>query len=60
LHFSWNRWTPQFSGPAQFIHGQHRAFFVLGGMTLLSTLAFYQLKKGDGDTVSHRTDLHGG
>ncbi len=47
------------ASPTQFIHGEHRAFFVLGGMTLLSTLVFYQLKKGDGDTVSHRTDLHG-
>jgi MFS family permease len=48
------------SGAAQFIHGIHRAFFVLGGMTLLSTFVFYQLKRGDGDAVSQRKELHGG
>ena len=48
------------SGPAQFIHGIHSAFFVLGGMTLLSTIVFYQLKKGDGDAVSQRKALHAG
>ena len=50
------------SNPAQFIHGIHRAFFVLGGMTLLSTIVFYQLKKGDGDAVSQlkQKQLHPG
>ena len=48
------------SNPAQFIHGIHRAFFVLGAMTLLSTIVFYQLKKGDGDTVSEGKGLHAG
>src|SRR5580693_3459697 len=43
-----------FSDPNEFIHGIHRAFFVLGGMTLLSTLAFSELRKGDGDAVSRR------
>ena len=42
------------SDPMQFIHGIHRAFFVLGGMTLLSTFVFSELKKGDGDAVSRR------
>jgi EmrB/QacA subfamily drug resistance transporter len=46
------------SGAEEFIHGIHRAFFVLGGMTLVSTAVFYQLKKGDGDTVSQRKDVH--
>jgi MFS family permease len=46
------------SGAAEFIHGIHRAFFVLGGMTLVSTSVFYQLKKGDGDTVSQRKAVH--
>ena len=41
-----------------FIHGIHRGFLVLGGMTLLSTLVFSELKKGDGDSVSQRKDLH--
>jgi EmrB/QacA subfamily drug resistance transporter len=45
------------SNSQQFIHGIHRAFFVLGGMTLLSTIVFYQLKRGDGDAVSQRKEL---
>jgi hypothetical protein len=48
------------SDPQQFIHGIHRAFFVLGGMTLLSTIVFSDLKRGDGDAVSQRTGLHPG
>jgi EmrB/QacA subfamily drug resistance transporter len=44
----------------QFIHGVHRAFFVLGAMTILSTIVFRELKSGDGDAVSQRTDLHAG
>jgi EmrB/QacA subfamily drug resistance transporter len=48
------------SDPLQFIHGIHRAFFVLGGMTLLSTVVFRELKKGDGDTVSQGQELHAG
>jgi EmrB/QacA subfamily drug resistance transporter len=44
----------------QFIHGIHRAFYVLGGMTLLSTLVFSGLKKGDGDTVSQGAPIHAG
>jgi EmrB/QacA subfamily drug resistance transporter len=46
------------SNPAQFIQGVHHAFFVLGGMTLVSTIVFFELKRGDGDAVSQRTDLH--
>jgi EmrB/QacA subfamily drug resistance transporter len=46
------------SNPAEFIHGIHRAFFVLGGMTLLSTFVFSELKKGDGDAVSQTRGLH--
>ncbi len=48
------------SNPVQFIHGIHRAFFVLGGMTLLSTLVFSGLKRGDGDAVSQGKELHAG
>jgi MFS family permease len=47
------------SDPAQFIHGIHLAFFVLGGMTVLSTVVFRELRKGDGDAVSQRKELHG-
>jgi MFS family permease len=48
------------SDTAQFIHGIHRAFFVLGGMTLLSTIVFCGLKRGDGDSVSQGKELHEG
>jgi EmrB/QacA subfamily drug resistance transporter len=48
------------SSAPQFIHGIQRAFLVLGGMTLLSTIVFRELKKGDGDAVSQRTKLHTG
>jgi EmrB/QacA subfamily drug resistance transporter len=40
------------SSPLEFIQGIHRAFFVLGGMTILSTIVFRGLKRGDGDAVS--------
>jgi MFS family permease len=43
--------------PLQFIYGIHRAFFVLGGMTILSTIVFHELRKGDGDTVSQGKEL---
>lgn len=42
------------ANPPQFIHGIHRAFFVLGAMTVLSTIVFGGLKRGDGDLVSQR------
>jgi hypothetical protein len=48
------------SNPMQFIHGIHRAFFVLGGMTLVSTIIFHELKRGDGDAVSQQSELHSG
>jgi len=48
------------SSAPQFIHGIHRAFLVLGGMTLLSTIVFRELKRGDGDAVSQQTELHAG
>jgi hypothetical protein len=46
------------SNNTQFIHGIHLAFFVLGGMTLLSTIVFRGLKADDGDTVTQRKPLH--
>jgi EmrB/QacA subfamily drug resistance transporter len=46
------------SNPAEFIHGIHRAFFVLGAMTIFSTVVFRELRKGDGDVVSQRRALH--
>jgi EmrB/QacA subfamily drug resistance transporter len=46
------------SNPLEFIRGEHKAFFVLGAMTLLSTLVFAELKKGDGGVVSEGKKLH--
>jgi len=46
------------SNPLEFIHGVHKAFYVLGGMTLLSTIVFFELKKSDGDEVSEGKTLH--
>jgi len=40
------------SNPAQMIHGIHRAFLLLGGLTVLSALVFRALRSGDGDSVS--------
>jgi hypothetical protein len=37
---------------AEMIHGIHRAFLVLGGLTILSTMVFVGLRSGDGDIVS--------
>jgi EmrB/QacA subfamily drug resistance transporter len=45
----------------EMIHGIHRAFLVLGGLTVLSTLVFGELKAEDGDTVSlHKGLEHAG
>jgi EmrB/QacA subfamily drug resistance transporter len=46
------------SNPAEFIHGIHKAFFVLGGMTVLSTIVFGELKRGDGEAVSQARQLN--
>jgi EmrB/QacA subfamily drug resistance transporter len=46
------------SNAPQFIHGVHRAFFVLGGMTILSTIVFRELNKDDGDSVSQKESSH--
>jgi EmrB/QacA subfamily drug resistance transporter len=48
------------SDPPVFIRGIHHAFWVLGGMTILSTLVFRELKKSDGGAVSQARQLHGG
>jgi EmrB/QacA subfamily drug resistance transporter len=47
------------SNPAQFIHGIHRAFYVLGAMTVFSTIVFRELKRSDGSAVSRASHLHG-
>jgi EmrB/QacA subfamily drug resistance transporter len=48
------------ANPSQFVHGIHRAFFVLGAMTLLSTIVFREFKRGDGEDVSQGKVLHPG
>jgi len=47
------------SSAPEMIRGIHRAFFVLGGVTVLSTIVFRKLKSTDGDTTSrHRMLQH--
>jgi EmrB/QacA subfamily drug resistance transporter len=41
----------------EMIHGIHRAFFVLGGITVLSTIIFGELKSTDGETTSRHAVL---
>jgi EmrB/QacA subfamily drug resistance transporter len=48
------------ANPPQFIHGIHHAFYVLGAMTVLSTIVFGELKQGDGHAVSRQKQAHGG
>lgn len=44
------------SGP-EMINGIHRALWVLGALTMVSTIVFSELKSGDGDAVSrHKAD----
>ncbi len=38
--------------PAQMIHGVHQAFIVLGIATVISTLVFSSLRRGDGSSIS--------
>jgi EmrB/QacA subfamily drug resistance transporter len=45
------------SSAPQMIHGIHQAFLVLGVMTVLSTIVFSELKRGDGDSVSLHKEL---
>jgi MFS family permease len=40
------------SDSPQLVHGIHQAFFVLGGLTVLSAGVFVELRKDDGDNVS--------
>ena len=45
------------SNAPEMIHGIHQAFLVLGGLTILSTIVFRELKSGDGDNVSQQKIL---
>ena len=42
----------------EMIHGIHQAFFVLGGLTVLSTIIFRELRAADGEAVSQHRVLH--
>jgi EmrB/QacA subfamily drug resistance transporter len=49
------------TNPSEMIRGIHRAFLVLGGLTVLSAMVFHELKKEDGDNVSlHKVPQHVG
>jgi hypothetical protein len=48
------------SAPAEMIRGIHKALIALGILTIVSTIAFYGLKSGDGDDVSQHKVLHPG
>ena len=39
---------------AQMIHGIHQAFLLLGGLTVLSAIVFFGLKRDDGNAVSRQ------
>jgi EmrB/QacA subfamily drug resistance transporter len=45
------------SSAPEMIHGIHQAFLCLGGLTVLSTLIFAELKSGDGASVSRHKAL---
>jgi MFS family permease len=45
----------------EMIHGIHPALWVLGALTILSTIVFNELKSGDGDSVSrHKAEIPSG
>jgi EmrB/QacA subfamily drug resistance transporter len=47
-----------YSDPREMVLGIHKAFLVLGGMTVLSTVVFTQLKRGDGEAVNAHKMMH--
>jgi hypothetical protein len=46
------------SHPDAIIHGVQRAFLVLGGLTILSTVVFMELKADDGEDMSRHDAAH--
>jgi hypothetical protein len=46
------------SSAPEMIYGIHKGFLVLGGMTVLSTIVFRELKSEDGDAVSQQKVIH--
>ena len=45
---------------AEVVRGIHKAFWLLGGLTILSTIVFRSLRSGDGDDVSQHKTIHAG
>jgi MFS family permease len=45
-------------GPGGMIHGTHKALVALGVLTIVSTMVFRSLKRGDGDSVSREKVFH--
>jgi len=48
------------TNPLAAIHGLHKAFLLLGALTILSTFVFRRLQKGDGDDVARHKAIHSG
>jgi len=48
------------AGSSSMIEGVHKALLALGGLTIVSTIVFASLKRGDGDAVSHPKTFHPG
>jgi EmrB/QacA subfamily drug resistance transporter len=46
------------SDAPEMIHGVHKAFLVLGVLTVISTIVFRELKSRDGANVSKQRDIH--
>jgi EmrB/QacA subfamily drug resistance transporter len=46
------------SDAPEMVHGVHKAFLVLGGLTVLSTIVFRELNANDGSAVSRQRDIH--
>jgi hypothetical protein len=52
---------PHRAAPVEMIHGIHRGLFVLGLITMLSTVVFRELKPADGSVTSrHQVLEHAG
>jgi EmrB/QacA subfamily drug resistance transporter len=49
-----------YSNAAEMITGIHKALYVLGTLTLVSTIVFAGLQRGDGQTVSQGKTIHPG
>jgi hypothetical protein len=48
------------TNPLLAVHGLHKAFLLLGALTILSTFVFRSLQSGDGDDVSRHKAIHSG